>query len=50
MDIVNNITEFKPLSKNESMLRVVEGEHHDYNVLKFQKKAPLWSEKKQAYV
>jgi hypothetical protein len=47
-DKVSN--EFKPMKKSESILSVLElDEESAFSIIKFEKKAPMWSEKQGSY-
>lgn len=50
VDTVGNVFEFKPLKAEDSMLHLLENEDYDPNIIKFEKKWPVWSDKKNSFV
>lgn len=50
VDTVGNVFEFKPLKAEDSMLHLLQNEDYDPNIIKFEKKAPVWSDKKNSFV
>jgi hypothetical protein len=45
-----NSLEFKPLKSDDSLLKILEGGSYDQNLMKFEKKSPIWSEKRNSFV
>lgn len=50
VEAAGHTAEFKPLKIEDSMLRILENDEKDYNVMKFEKKCPIWSEKRNSFV
>ena len=50
VSVGGNSVEFKPLKAEDSLLKILEGGSYDPNIVKFEKKAPIWSEKRNSFV
>lgn len=50
VDITGNQTQFKPYRAKDSIINLLEQDICDNSIIKFDKKCPLWSEKKNSFV
>jgi len=50
VDIANNIHQFKQMKSENAILDLVQENDHDPFITRFEKKCPLWSEKRSSYV